>query len=123
MIKKILVTIILIIALPTSLFANNEVGNAAQNWFTTFSKKISIKYSSKKEILYFESFSRKLDELMIRKEFNEPQTNLIKLSNEKIFTLKKSDLENSSKIILNTNKLLNDFNYISYNPNHIFLEN
>jgi len=56
MLKKIIISLILIISLlPTySTHANEEVSSLAKNWFTTFSKKISSKYSDTKEIIYFE---------------------------------------------------------------------
>jgi hypothetical protein len=40
--------------IPTSIYADGKVETLAKNWFTTFSKKISLKYSQDKEILYFE---------------------------------------------------------------------
>lgn len=125
--KLILSLLITIFLIPTSIYANDEVSSLASNWFTTFSKKISYKYTQDKEVLYFEWFSTKLEDLLATKDFNEAQINLvndlIKLSNERVFKIKRSLEENSAKIILRTNSLLSDFKYFSYNNEHIFLEN
>ncbi|MFK7780054.1 MAG: hypothetical protein QM490_02805 [Candidatus Gracilibacteria bacterium] len=128
MLKKISYILTLIILLiPTSIHANEEVGSIAKNWFTTFSKKISLKYTLDKEILYFEGFTTKLNELVAVKDFNDVQidlvNDLIRLSNENIFKLNRYKEENSTKIILKTNSLLKDFKKFSYNKEHIFLEN
>ena len=78
MIKKILLSLILSISLlPIHLHANADVSSLAKNWFYTFSKKISIKYSDSKEILYFEGFSNKLSQLLTERDFNNAQTQLI----------------------------------------------
>jgi predicted enzyme involved in methoxymalonyl-ACP biosynthesis len=128
MYKKIILFITLITFLiPTSLHADNEVSSLAQNWFTTFSNKIKIKYSSEKEILYFESFSKRLEDLLATRDFNEVQIDLvedlIKLSNEFVFTHKRYKEEIGTKIILKSNPILKDFRFFSYNKEHIFLDN
>jgi predicted enzyme involved in methoxymalonyl-ACP biosynthesis len=126
MFKKLLLIFLLLILPTSTLYANEEVGSIAKNWFNTFSKKISDKYSTEKEILYFEAFSDKLNELLVTKNFNEAQINLvndlIKLSNEFVFKQKRFDEENVNKIILKTNSLLSNFKYFSYNKENIFLE-
>lgn len=128
MLKRIIYIITLIVFLiPTSIHANEEVSTLAKNWFTTFSKNIRQKNSPEKEILYFEWFSTKLNDLVTVKKFNTAQINLLndlrKISNERVFEMKKSILENWTKIILRTNSLINDFKYFSYNTDNIFLEN
>lgn len=128
MFKKIIYIIILIVfSIPTSIHANEEISTLAKNWFTTFSKTVRQKNSPEKEILYFEWFSTKLNDLITIKKFNTNQINLlndlIKLSNERVFEMKSSIRENSTKIILRTNSLINDFKYFSYNIDNIFLEN
>lgn len=113
--------------IPASIYADDKVETLAKNWFTTFSKKISLKYSQNKEILYLEWFSTKLNDLLVTRNFTDTQinlvNNLIELSNERVFNIKLSNTENSAKIILKTNSLLKDFRYFSYNDEHIFLEN
>jgi hypothetical protein len=128
MIKKIILLIILTaISLPTSIYANEEVGKLAENWFTTFSEKISKKYTTEKEILYFEAFSDKLDYLLITRSFNAAQiklvNDLIKLSNEYVFKQKIEIKEKENKNIIKNNKLINSFKYKSYNTDNIFIEN
>ena len=128
MIKKVLVFFIFFIILsPTNIHANEEVWSVAKNWFSTFSQKISKKYSNNKELIYFKWFSDKLDLLLATKNFTEVQINLIndliKLSNEHVNKLEISDNESSVKIILNTNNIVKKFDKISYNEDHIFLEN
>lgn len=128
MVKKFLITIILLTTLTLSnAYANDEVSVLAQNWFTTFSKKIHSKYTTWSEITYFEWFSDKLSDLLAQKSFNTNQINLIndliKLSNEYLFNIDINEKEKSNKLILNSNDLLKDFKHFSYNSEHIFLEN
>lgn len=126
--KKILLIIIwLLVLFPSSLNADSEVWGVAKKWFTTFSKKISLKYSNEKQLVYFKWFSVKLNHLLATKDFSEVQINLVNdliiLSNEKVFIIEKNNLEKPSKIILKTNKLLSDFKLFSYNKKNIFIEN
>ena len=126
MLKRILLLITLITPIST-LYASDEIGLVAKNWFSTFSHKIDIKYSDSNEIIYFESFSSKLSDLLAQNSFTAVQivliNDLIKLSNERVFTLNRKNIENSSKKNLNRNALIKDFKYISYNQEYIFLEN
>jgi hypothetical protein len=128
MIKKILIFItIIFISLPTFTHANEEVGDLAKNWFTTFSYKISSKYDINKEILYFEAFSSKLDSLLITKEFNEAQIKLINdlilLSNEYVSKQYLYLNQNENLITIQKSALVNKFKLKSYNKENIFLEN
>jgi len=128
MLKKIILTILLTVLLtPSSIYASNDVSSLASNWFTKFSTKISYKYSTSKEISYFKWFSTQLNNLLAVKKFNDVQIklidDLIKLSNERVFKIKRTNEEKSEKIILKTNNLLSDFKYFSYNDERIFLEN
>ena len=128
MIKKIILFIsLLAITLPTSLYANVEVSDLAKNWFTTFSAKIDAKYSTDKEIQYFKALSKRLDTLLITRNFNEEQTklvnDLIKLSNEYVFKKIKYTKESSNILKIQRNSLINSFKNKSYNKEWIFLEN
>ena len=129
MLKRILLVITLFAAtIPTSsLYASDEVGIVAKKWFTSFSYKVDLKYSDNKEITYFEWFNNKLGELLTQRKFTTNQieliNDLIKLSNERIFKLNRKNIESNSKNTLDSNGLVKDFRYISYNPEHIFLEN
>jgi len=128
MIKKLIITLLLaIILIPTSLHANNDISSLVNNWFVKFSQKISYRYSDSQEIAYFEKFSTKLNYLLATKNFNEAQIKIvddvIKLSNERVFKIKRKNEESQVKNKLNTNDLLSDFKYFLYNPEKIFLEN
>lgn len=129
MIKKIIInlTIIFSIITPTFSYANEEVGVLAKNWFWDYSKKISLKYTNTQEIVFFKAFSEKVSELLSKKSFTNEQikliSDLIKLSNEYVFKLERFEAEKSRKIILKTNPIVNEFKYISYNKENIFLEN
>lgn len=125
MIKKILL-IILIISINTTYWYE-DINPISKKWFNGFSQKIDKKYNDKSEILYFKKFNSKLNELILDKKFNVQQIKIIKdiiiLSNEYIFNKKNNQSEKYNKNILNNNILLNWFKYISYNPEHIFIEN
>ncbi len=128
MIKKlILLLLITFISVPNFTYANEKVSDLANNWFTKFSIKISNKYNNEKEILYFKTLTKRLNDLLATRKFNENQikliNDLIKLSNEYVFKKILYREENSNKQILNNSSLLNDFKYKSFNKNNIFLEN
>jgi len=128
MIKKILITSILLISIIYSpVYADNEISITTKNWFNNYSEKISNKLSIDKEISFFNWFNEKLNQLLINKKYNQAQlgliNDLIKLSNDYTFNLELSEKEKNNKLILQTNNLVKKFKYLSYNPDHIFLEN
>ncbi len=129
MIKKIIITIIIILAiLNTSVIHANEwISNSSKIIFNILSKKISTAKSSKNQILYFEWLSEKLSDLITKKKLSENQLilidDLIKLSNEYVFDTEINEKEKNNKLILWSNSLLKTFKLYSYNPDHIFLEN
>jgi hypothetical protein len=127
MIKKIFISSILFISLFQLSHADNWNNTVAKKWFDSYSKKISIKYNIKNEIIYFEWFSDKLNDILAKNKFKSEQLNLvkdlIKLSNEYIFNLELTEKERNSKDKLKSNQLVKDFKYISYNEDNIFLEN
>jgi hypothetical protein len=128
MLKKtlILLTILTFTTLPTDLFANESVSNIADKWFTSFSLKISKKYNTNQEITYFKTFSSRINTLLATKELNDSQQKLIndlaKLANEKVFRLKQTKQESIKKYLLHNNELIKDFKHLSYNDDHIFLD-
>jgi len=128
MIKKILIFITLIfISLPNFTYANEKVSNLAKNWFTTFSHKISLKYDTDKEILYFKTLSSRLDKLLTLKKFNDTQIKLINdlilLSNEYVSKQYLYLKQNKNLITIQKSQLVNKFKLKSLNKENIFLEN
>jgi hypothetical protein len=117
--------IILFVFFPFYTNANN-VNPLIENWFKNFSFKIQIKYSNESEIKYFKSFNEKLENLKLIKKLNSNQTNiindLIKLSNELIFNIQRTQEEKENKKILNKYNFLRNFKYKSLNKEHIFLK-
>ncbi len=127
MFKKVILSIIVTIFLiPTSLFANSDVGIIANNWFTNYSKKISSQNTPSQEVVFFRRFSERISHLKATKKITIPQkellNELIKLSNERVFKLIKIKNQSLSTILLKTNPLVKDFENISQNPDHIFLK-
>ncbi|MDD2870728.1 MAG: hypothetical protein PHS49_01960 [Candidatus Gracilibacteria bacterium] len=128
MIKNIFITILLLFTFFSSTtFADTSVSTIAQNWFNSYSKKIAIKYSDENEIIFFKGFNDKLNDLLAKKRFNDIQINLIndliKLSNEYVFNLELKNKEKLSREKIKSINVIQDFKYLSYNPDHIFLEN
>ena len=126
--KKILLLIIFILTtLYSNVYAENNINIWINNWFKSYSNKIDLKYSTDKEILYFEWFSKKLNEFLITKNLNASQiilvNDLIKLSNEYVFSKQLYLKEKSNKIIIQNNSLIKNFKYKSFNEDNIFLEN
>ncbi|MDP2091272.1 MAG: hypothetical protein Q8K30_06780 [Candidatus Gracilibacteria bacterium] len=127
--KKILIIILLFISLVSNnnTYASGNVNNDIQKWFSNYARKISAKNTNQKEILYFKGFSNNLNEILTKKKLNEIQINLvydlIKLSNEHIFSIELEQDEILAKTKLHNNELLSDFKYFSYNSHNIFLEN
>lgn len=111
---------------PTSLFANEQVGTLAKDWFTNFSNTINKKYSEQNQVSYYKNLSEKLEELVTKKSLNEKQVtliqDLIKLSNERVFFIERNIEETPIKNFFNSNTLVNNFKYISYNKENIFLD-
>ena len=123
--KSFLLFIILLF--PHSLHANAEVSDLAANWFEGFSQKIAAKYSTHKEIEYFQTLSERLDMLQMLDRFNAAQRelidDLIQLSNEYVFEKQRWLAEAETKSILDSKWILKDFKNIVYNPELIFQEN
>ena len=123
-IKFILIPTIILYSINSITYANEQVSQLANNWFTSFSYKISKKYTKQKEIIYFKSLVDKLNKLLSIRKFNDNQKKLIddltKLSNEYIFKLVLSQKEEKNKKIIDTNSLIKNFKYKSYNKDNIF---
>lgn len=128
MLKKILIYIILLFTITPSLVnADDGVSSMAKNWFNSYSKKISFKNNTEKQIIFFKWFSDKLVSIENNSKFNDWQKkligDLIKLSNEYIFNLEFNESEKLAKSKLNSNELLKDFKHFLYNKDQIFIEN
>ncbi len=123
LIIKLIITLMLFVPFYTNA---TNINPLAENWFKTFSAKIQTKYNTDEEISYFKWFNEKLEELKIKKNLNESQTNLVNdliiLSNELIFETQLNEEENENKRILDRYSFLNNFRYKSLNKNHIFLK-
>ncbi len=128
MIKKILLLLIILVNLTVNfVYAENTINNETKKWFNNYSKTITSKYSTKEQILFYEGLGEKLNEILERKKLNDSQIKVLndlnKLINEKRFYIELIEKEKNNKQILQSNNLSKDFNFLSYNKEHIFIEN